>query len=167
MEMRKNLIKSTNYSSKRNILFFYLFLVLNCKTIEVMEEISHIKEIVVTEDFLDQNNHVNNVQYVHWVEEIATEHWELVKDKTDYPKEYWVLYDHHIKYRKQVFLGDVLTIKTFPLSPEGLRQPRKVEFYCNGELVVDSDTLWILFDHDSKKVKRIDANWLERLRKLL
>ena len=31
----------------------------------------HIKEIVVNDEHLDQNNHVNNVQYVHWVEEMA------------------------------------------------------------------------------------------------
>ena len=29
------------------------------------------KQIKVTEDHIDQNNHVNNVQYVHWVEEVA------------------------------------------------------------------------------------------------
>ncbi|MFN3271907.1 MAG: hypothetical protein ACK40Y_05045 [Cloacibacterium caeni] len=27
--------------------------------------------MVVSDEHLDQNNHVNNVQYVHWVEEMA------------------------------------------------------------------------------------------------
>ncbi len=35
----------------------------------------HIKEILITKEHLDQMNHVNNVQYVHWVEEMAKEHW--------------------------------------------------------------------------------------------
>lgn len=35
------------------------------------------KQIKITEEHIDQNNHVNNVQYVHWVEEIAAEHWNL------------------------------------------------------------------------------------------
>ena len=39
----------------------------------------HIKEIVVNDEHLDQNNHVNNVQYVHWVEEMAKEHWDILK----------------------------------------------------------------------------------------
>ena len=38
----------------------------------------HIKEIVVNDKHLDQNNHVNNVQYVHWVEEMAKEHWDIL-----------------------------------------------------------------------------------------
>lgn len=123
----------------------------------------YTKEIIITEKHLDYNNHVNNVQYVHWVEEMAEEHWNLVKHLTPYKDDFWVMYDHHIHYRKQVFLGDSLLIKTFPLPPEGLKQPRKVEFYCNGELMVDSKTLWIMCDHETKKVKKLSENWLNEL----
>lgn len=126
--------------------------------------IEYIKEITVGEEHLDQNNHVNNVQYVKWVEEMATEHWERVKHMTKYRNEYWVMYDHHIQYKKQVFLGDKITMKTYPLEPEGLKQPRKVEFYRNGELMVDSRTLWILCDHQTHKIVRIEQDWLNVFR---
>ena len=128
-----------------------------------MADIIYTKEITITEEHLDKNQHVNNVQYVHWVEEIATEHWEFLKYKTEYSKDYWVLMDHHIQYKKQIFLDDILVIKTYPLPPIGIKQPRKVEFYCNDELVVDSKTLWILFDSETQKIKRIDNNWLKTL----
>ena len=48
----------------------------------------HIKEIVVSDEHLDQNNHVNNVQYVHWVEEMAKEHWDILKNSTPYSKDF-------------------------------------------------------------------------------
>lgn len=121
----------------------------------------HQKEILITSEFIDQNNHVNNVQYVHWVEMMAAEHWELLKHKSDYENDYWILVDHYIQYKKQVFLGEILTIKTYPKDPEGIRQPRKVEFYRNNELVVDSETKWVLMDSDSKKIKRIEKDWLK------
>ncbi len=121
------------------------------------------KQIRVTEEHIDQNNHVNNVQYVHWVEEVAAEHWDLLKQKTEYVNDAWMLLDHHIQYKKQVYLNDVITVKTYPETPEGAKQPRKVEFYCNGELVVDSSTLWVLFDTETKKIKRLERNWLEKL----
>lgn len=121
------------------------------------------KEIKVTEEHIDQNNHVNNVQYVHWVEEIAVEHWNFVKHKTEYPKDIWMLLDHHIQYKKQVYLGDTITVKTYPKVPEGAKQPRKVEFYCNDQLVVDSLTLWILIDMETHKIKRLEDNWLDKL----
>lgn len=121
------------------------------------------KQIKITKDHLDKNNHVNNVQYVHWVEEIAGEHWDSVKNKTNYADYVWILVDHHIQYKKQIFLDDVITIKTYPKAPEGIRQPRKVEFYCNDKLVVDSLTLWVLFDLNSQKIIRVENDWLDVL----
>lgn len=123
----------------------------------------HEKQIRVTEEHIDQNNHVNNVQYVHWVEEVAAEHWDLLKQNTEYVNDAWMLLDHHIQYKKQVYLDDVITVKTYPQIPEGAKQPRKVEFYCNNELVVDSSTLWVLFNTETKKLKRLERNWLEKL----
>ncbi|WP_079243023.1 acyl-CoA thioesterase [Chryseobacterium indologenes] len=122
----------------------------------------HEKQIKVTAEHIDQNNHVNNVQYVHWVEEIAAEHWDLLKQQTEYANDAWMLLDHHIRYKKQVYLGDIITVRTYPLTPEGAKQPRKVEFYCNDELVVNSSTLWILFDPETKKIKRLENDWLEK-----
>ncbi|CAA7392301.1 Long-chain acyl-CoA thioesterase FadM [Chryseobacterium fistulae] len=119
------------------------------------------KEIQVTEEHIDQNNHVNNVQYVHWVEEIAAAHWESVKHKTEFSTYAWMLLDHHIQYKKQVYLNDVITIKTYPIPPEGIKQPRKVEFYCNDQLVVDSHTLWVLVDIETQKIKRLEKDWLD------
>ena len=121
------------------------------------------KKISVTEQHIDGNNHVNNVQYVHWVEEIAVEHWDSVKHQLGYPNDIWMLLDHHIQYKKQVYLGDIITVKTYPKLPEGIRQPRKVEFYRNGELVVDSLTLWIFMDKETMKIKRLDSEWLDKL----
>lgn len=74
-----------------------------------------------------------------------------------------MLLDHHIQYKKQVYLGDLITVKTYPKPPEGIRQPRKVEFYCNDVLVVDSLTLWVFIDKKTQKIKRLDENWLSLL----
>jgi acyl-CoA thioester hydrolase len=125
--------------------------------------LTYEKKVTVTEQHIDRNNHVNNVQYVHWVEEIAVEHWDLVKNRTDYPDDIWMLVDHHIQYKKQVYLDDTVTVRTYPEAPEGIRQPRKVEFYCNDELVVKSSTLWILVDKETQKIKRLESDWLEKL----
>lgn len=127
-------------------------------------QLIHTKTFTVKNEHLDDLNHVNNVQYVHWMEEIAAEHWNLLKDQTEYSSDYWVLMDHHIQYKKQVFLGEKMTVKTYPENPERLKQPRKVEFYVNDDLVVDSRTLWVLIDAETLKPKRIAADWLEQLK---
>ncbi len=128
-------------------------------------QLIHSKTFTVTKDHLDELNHVNNVQYVYWVEEAAAEHWNLLKNLTPYKNDFWVLMDHHLQYKKQVFLGEEMTVKTYPENPEGLKQPRRVEFYVNGVLVVDSRTLWVLFDGETKSVKRMASNWLDELKK--
>ncbi len=128
-----------------------------------MMSLIYEKKIPVTEQHIDGNNHVNNVQYVRWVEEIAGEHWDSVKNKLGYPNDIWMLVDHHIRYKKQVYLGDIITVKTYPKLPEGIRQPRKVEFYCNDELVVDSLTLWVFIDKETQKIKRLENEWLDKL----
>ncbi len=121
------------------------------------------KEILITPEFIDQNNHVNNVQFVHWVEMMAAEHWDLLKHKSKYAKNVWFLMDHHIQYKKQVYLGETLLMRTYPENPEGIRQPRKVEFYKEGQLVVDSRTKWIMIEPDNGKIIRIESDWLETL----
>lgn len=130
-------------------------------------QLSHSKKITVSDNHIDALNHVNNVQYVHWVEEMAMEHWDQLKHHTEYANDFWVLSDHHIQYKKQVFKGEILTMKTYPENPEGIRQPRKVEFYRGEVLVVDSRTLWILMDAETLKIKRINEHWLEDLRNKL
>ncbi|WP_294277487.1 acyl-ACP thioesterase domain-containing protein [uncultured Chryseobacterium sp.] len=120
-------------------------------------------EITVTEEHIDGNNHVNNVQYVHWVAMVAAAHWDLLKSGTEYEEDIWMLFDHHIRYKKQVYLDDILTVKTYPEAPEGIRQPRKVEFYCKGELVVESRTLWILMEKQTQKIRRLGNDWLTGL----
>lgn len=121
------------------------------------------KEILITEEFLDENQHVNNVQYVQWVEMIAAEHWELLKNKTQYATYVWFLVDHHIQYKKQVYLGDRIIVRTYPEKTNGIRQPRKVQFFKDDKLVVDSTTLWILIHPETEKIIRIDENWLDEL----
>lgn len=113
------------------------------------------KEITITENHIDQLKHVNNAQYVKWVEMMAGEHWNLLKNKTNFPNDYWVMVEHHLYYKKQVFLGEKLVAKTYPMEPEGIKQPRMVEFYRDEELVVQSKAYWILMDAETHRIKRL------------
>ena len=88
----------------------------------------HQKQILVTHEHLDILNHVNNVQYVHWVEEMAMEHWEILKNKTPYFNDFWVLADHHIQYKKQVFKGEILTIRHIQKNQKEFANPEKWSF---------------------------------------
>jgi len=129
-----------------------------------MDKIIFEKEIIVEKQHLDGNNHVNNVQFVSWVEEIAAGHWEAVKHLCPYTNDFFFLNEHNIQYKKQVFLSEKLLMRTYPIPPTGVKQPRKVEFYRDGELVVDSLTHWILINHQTQKIVRLPQDWLDDFR---
>lgn len=52
-------------------------------------ELIYSKKITVADEHLDELNHVNNVQYVHWMEEMAKEHWDILKKSTPFAEDFW------------------------------------------------------------------------------
>ena len=85
--------------------------------------------LTVTSDHLDELKHVNNVQYLQWVQDIAGAHWKyLIQNK---PAEFglWVVRSHHIEYKRQAKLGDTLRVVTHVVTAEGFQSERRVRFY--------------------------------------
>ena len=115
------------------------------------------KEITVSKNDLDDLNHVNNVIYVHWVQEIAKEHWKSLVSNEIIKNYYWVLLEHQIKYLNPALLNDKIMIKTYIEKTEGIRSNRIVEIYNrnNDKLLVKSKTIWCLINAKTNKPNRI------------
>lgn len=115
------------------------------------------KYITVSKDDLDDRNHVNNVRYVQWVQDIAQDNW--INNTTTNLRQtyYWVLLSHHIQYKAGAYLGDNLLLKTFVTKCEGLRSTRIVEIYNHNtnKLLTSSETIWCLMLHATDKPTRI------------
>ncbi|MEP5612659.1 MAG: thioesterase family protein [Cyclobacteriaceae bacterium] len=113
------------------------------------------KTIEVKKEDLDEVNHVNNVVFLRWVQDISKEHWESKTDEQITSKMFWVVRSHHIEYKKQVFLDDQLKIKTFVNSCKGPFSERVVEFWRADERVVTSKSNWCLLGTADQKPIRI------------
>lgn len=122
------------------------------------------QELTVTTNHLDLRNHVNNVQYVHWVQDIAATHWLLKSSEAIRAQFYWVMISHHIQYKAEAVLGDVLILKTFVTQSEGVKSTRMVEIYnkATGKLLTHSETIWCFMSHETHRPTRIpkDINTL-------
>ena len=70
-------------------------------------------EIQVKPEHLDHFQHVNNVQYLKWVNHAAHLHWEQETSKEQREKYTWMVVKHQIDYKKQAFLNDKLILKTW------------------------------------------------------
>lgn len=121
---------------------------------------SYEKHIVVKQDDIDQRSHVNNVHYVEWVQDIAQEHWESKTDASILDSYYWIMLSHHIQYKAEAILGDVLRVKTFVTKAEGVRSTRQVEVYNKNtnKLLTTSETIWCLMSHKTNKPARITSD---------
>jgi len=55
---------------------------------------------------IDELNHVNNVVYLRWIQNIANLHWTQMKQDIDTSAFVWVVLRHEIDYIGQSLLGD-------------------------------------------------------------
>ena len=113
--------------------------------------------IEVTEAHLDELQHVNNVQYLQWVQDIAGAHWQsLIAEKTE-AFGLWVVRSHHIEYKRQAKLGDSLRVATHVELTAGFMSERKVNFYLadSTTLVAQCSTKWCYLDPTTQKLLRI------------
>lgn len=111
----------------------------------------------VKEEHLDDLNHVNNVIYVQWIQDIAKEHWE-VRATDQLKKEFiWVVIRHEIDYKKQAFMGDEILIETYVGETTFVTSERFVNIKNaeTGEILVAAKSMWCLLDADSKRPTKI------------
>ena len=117
------------------------------------------KTFTVTTADLDELNHVNNVRYLEWVQEISKEHWNHATRGNWEDKLVWVVRKHEVTYFKAAKNNDVIRASTHVKESNGPISIRIVEFTDNktNDLLVNSSTEWCLLDKQSLRPKRIPA----------
>ena len=104
---------------------------------------------------IDELNHVNNVVYLSWIQNIANLHWTQLKQDQDTSAYVWVVIRHEIDYIGQALLGDSIVAKTLVGETGGIRSIRHVEFYKNNKLIVKAQTTFCLVNSKTFKPTRI------------
>jgi len=115
----------------------------------------HTQKIIVNKNEIDALNHVNNVVYLQWVNDVSEAHWKKLSTNNIQSKYIWVAVRHEIDYVKPAFLGEEITLKTYIDTLKGVKSVRKVEIYRNDELLAKSLTTWVLLDAKTQKITRI------------
>nr|WP_321246707.1 thioesterase family protein [uncultured Psychroserpens sp.] len=118
---------------------------------------THEQELTVTKDHIDLLNHVNNIEYVRWVQDIAEAHWNLKTSQEIRQDYYWFMISHHIQYKGEAFLGDTILLKTFILNSKGAKSTRAVDIYNKktNKLLATSETIWCFMSHETNRPARI------------
>lgn len=122
-----------------------------------------VERFTIGSDSIDMNGHVNNQDYVRWMQDIATAHsheqgWTIeryLKTKTT-----WVIRSHYIEYFRPAFLDEELLVATWVAGMHSQTSPRKYRFVrvSDGKTVVEAETLWVYCDADNGRPLDITAD---------
>ena len=112
----------------------------------------YILKVKVIKDHLDDLNHVNNLQYLIWSQEIAKAHWQKINNKIKI-EGVWMVRSHEVEYRLGAYLNDEIRIETHVKNIRGPLSLRIVEFYNNKttQLIVSCRTQWCYVNLASRK----------------
>lgn len=108
-------------------------------------------QLVVPETAIDVNGHVNNVQYVQWMQEAAMAHsaelgWPtarfLALGRT------WIIRSHTIEYLHSAHAGETIQVLTWVADFHKIRSLRKYKFRrpADGVVLATASTLFIFCD---------------------
>ncbi len=104
-------------------------------------------EYQVTESDIDGQGHANNISYLKWLQNAAIAHsdvqgWDTGKYQSQGWS--WVVRSHFIEYRRPVFAGETVLVKTWVAEMKKFSSLRKYE---------------ILHSETEKLVARAETNW--------
>ncbi|MDH7447533.1 acyl-CoA thioesterase [Aquimarina sp. 2201CG14-23] len=114
--------------------------------------------IIVPKSAIDDMNHVNNVMYLQWVQDIAKKHWEY-KTNPELRNIYvWVVLNHYIEYQNPAFEKDELVIQTWIDHHHGAKSERhtKIIHSSSQKTVVTAKTQWCLLHKETLRPIRIN-----------
>lgn len=117
-------------------------------------------ELVVTEREIDRLGHVNNIEYLRWMQDAATAH----SAAQGWPgKRYvelgagWVVRSHKIEYLIQALLGESIVVKTWVASFDKIRSTRRFKMVRARDqaILAVAETQWVFVCYQGRGPRRV------------
>lgn len=121
-----------------------------------------VERFTVPPESIDMNGHVNNQEFVRWMQDVALAHsheqgWTVARYLDTQTT--WVIRSHFIEYIRPTFKDDELLVATWVAGMEAQSSPRRYRFVRarDGKTVVEAETLWVFCDARSGRPIDITA----------
>ncbi|MFL6514538.1 MAG: acyl-CoA thioesterase [Chthoniobacterales bacterium] len=117
-------------------------------------------EISVLPTDIDEQDHVNNMVYLRWVQEIAIAHWQAVASIEAQSGVAWVVLRHEIDYKRAARIGDEIKLRTWVGKATRLTFERFTEISrkADGQLLAKGRTLWCPVNPATGKPVRVSTD---------
>lgn len=123
----------------------------------------YVKHLTVGEDAIDVHGHVNNQEYLRWMQEVAIEHssaqgWPMARYLEEGAS--WYVRSHFVEYLRPGLLGDEIRICTWVASLAKRDSVRRTLFWREADrrIVAKAETLWTFVDLKSGRPLTIPAH---------
>ncbi|MEG1452349.1 acyl-CoA thioesterase [Brevundimonas sp.] len=113
-------------------------------------------------EHIDENEHVNNVVYVGWLQDVGTAHWNARFDEDTRTKWSWVALRHEIDYLRPIQPDATgIVARTWVGDPQGPRFARYVRIEdAEGRVCAQGISEWCLVDSSTLRPHRIPADMI-------
>lgn len=113
-----------------------------------MPRIFH-RTLIVAPDSIDAVGHVNNREYLRWMEEIAVEHsaaqgWPM--ERYFAGGNAWVAATHFLEYLRPAFSGDTLDVYTWIATWDRRTSIRRYAVMRQRKILARGETCWTFVD---------------------
>jgi len=107
---------------------------------------------------IDELDHVNNVVYLRWVQDVAVAHWESATSPAERAEIAWVVLRHEIDYKHPALPGDQVIARTWVGPPSAARFERHTEILRarDQRLLARARSLWCPVHPGTGRLRRID-----------
>jgi len=116
-------------------------------------------DLTVPKEAEDQNGHVNNIEYLRWMQDAAVRHSDTAgcTDLTNAIGATWVVRFHKIKYLKPAFAGQKVVVFTWVSDIRRVQSLRKYKIFrlADRVLLAEGETDWVFVDAQNGKLRSI------------
>jgi acyl-CoA thioester hydrolase len=122
--------------------------------------------LTVPREAIDGQGHVNNLEYVRWMQQAAVAHSSAQGWTSERYRQLgagWVVRSHKIEYLQAAFAGDQIVVYTWVSDLRKVRSLRKYKMVRTGDgaTVATAETDWAFFGFEHRVPRRIPAEVAE------
>ena len=116
---------------------------------------THSHAVAIDADDIDFMGHVNNANYLRWVQDAVVAHWERVAPPDAVARHLWVALKHEITYRKPAFLNDEVIATSLLERVHGARATFETLIRRGEEVLAEVRSTWCSLDADTLRPSRL------------
>ncbi len=123
-------------------------------------------KLTVHEDAVDINGHVNNLEYLRWMQLAAVFHSDDqgCTKATVAEGATWVVRTHYVKYLRPAFAGEHIIVLTWVSDFRRVKSLRKYRIIRveDNALLVEGETDWVFVDAKTGRLRPIPKNVISK-----